>query len=94
MKELKRHILCEYITSNRFDEKKKTAKHLHTKEVTLEGPTYLTHSDLESSDPDEFFVYCSTLETKRIESSDPDSFAGPTKLTYTLEETDEDEFIC
>ena len=94
MAQLRRHILSEYIYSNEKDANMKTSGNRSTYDEVLKSPTYLTHSDLENSDPDEFFVCSSTLETRKIETSDPDYFVKPTKLTYTLEESDVDEFLC
>ncbi len=61
--------------------------------ISLKEPTGLTHS-IEESDPDEFIVNGITLETRGSETSDPDEmYMGPTKHTFTIETSDEDEFL-
>ena len=93
MERLKKHILSEYIMRDEISVEMKTSGAMSASDKALKSPTYLTHSDLENSDPDEFFMHSPTVETRKIETSDPDYFARPTKLTFTLEESDEDEFV-
>lgn len=69
------------------------------------GPTLLTKS-IENSDPDGFIVGSTTYITRAVEESDPDEFRlykdkanrgnismDQTKHTYTVETSDEDEFL-
>lgn len=63
-------------------------------DFVLGVPTYLTHS-IEESDPDEFRVLrCTTYEPSIIKTSDAEEiFIGPTKHTFSVETSDEDEFL-
>ena len=69
------------------------------------GPTVMTEH-VEMSDPDEFKISGPTLFTKSTEASDPDAFRlseelsnnsnilmAQTRHTYTVETSDEDEFL-
>lgn len=59
----------------------------------LGEPTGFTHS-IEESDSDEFSLEARTLETRATETSDPDElYMGPTKQTFTIEASGEDEFL-
>lgn len=62
-------------------------------EFRLTGPSYLTHA-VEESDPDEFVANAASIETRHVEISDPDEMRmGPTSTTFTVETTDDDEFL-
>lgn len=62
-------------------------------EFRLSISSYLTHA-IEESDPDEFHAIGSSIVTRQIEVSDPDEMRlGPTRLTYTVECSDEDEIL-
>lgn len=63
-------------------------------DFVLGAPTYLTHS-IEESDLDEFRLLSSTThETSMIKTADTEEiFMEPTKHTFSVEISDEDEFL-
>lgn len=62
-------------------------------EFIILGSTQITKS-VELSDPDELCVDSDTGLTHAVEISDYDEmYMGPTKNTFTIEITDEDEFL-
>lgn len=63
-------------------------------EFRVSGRTTYETNTIEISDPDEFRLEGITLETRGTETSDPDEMQmGPTKHTFTVENSDEDEFL-
>lgn len=79
------HVLSEYAVRIKKDRTEPAIK--------ANGPTILTEA-LENSDIDEFTAEGITVETRNIETSDPDElYKEPTKHTFTVEVSDEDEFL-
>lgn len=79
------HVLSEYAVRIKKDRTEP--------ETLVNGPTVLTEA-LENSDIDEFTAKGITVETRNIEISDPDElYMEPTKHTFTVEVSDEDEFL-
>ena len=98
---LRKHVLSEYATINKATLVNKIT--LDTVSVEISDPdefslyaiepTILT-KNIEDSDPDEFRMSGTTLETRTIETCDPDEMQmEPPKHTFTVETSDEDEFL-
>ena len=63
-------------------------------EFIVSGKTTYETNTIETSNPDEIRTGGSTLETRGMVTSDPDAlYAGPTKQTFTVEASDEDEIL-
>ena len=63
-------------------------------EFRVSGRTTYETNTIEISDPDEFWLEGITMETRGTETSDPDEMQmEPTKHTFTVETSDEDEFL-
>lgn len=92
----RKHILSEYAVLPNNALKKTNLKEQNLIEnksrISLAGTTILTEN-IENSDSDECVVEGMTWETRGIETSDSDEvYKGPTKYTFTIEVSDEDEF--
>ena len=98
---LRKHLLSGYASINKIEIITKTSLDKVSMEAfdsdefisSAVGPTGITEN-VETSDPDEFSMMGPTLETRCVETSDPDEMKmGQTKNTYTIEASDEDEFL-
>ena len=94
---LRKHILSEYTSPAGVGIANSMTTNMATVEISdsdeimrqSEGPTGLTE-DIEMSDPDEFRTSGPTLFTK---SNSDRILMDQTKHTYTIETSDEDEFL-
>ena len=96
---LRKHVLSNYASINRTNISTgptavtENIENSDVDEFVMSGPTHITRS-IEESDSDGFVLGVPTGLTHSIEESDPDEmFMEPTKNTFTVETSDEDEFL-